>query len=71
MLITTDDTKDSDVAILKLQSPLNFGPFVAPACLPPSSNFDPENDGNRIATVSGWGLIKDSKAIQGCLKKWI
>ena len=53
------------MAILKLQSPLNFGPFVAPACLPPSSNFNPKNYGNRIATVSGWGLIKDSKATQG------
>ena len=53
------------MAILKLQSPLNFGPFVAPACLPPSSTFNPENHGNRIATVSGWGLIEDSKATQG------
>ena len=53
------------MAILKLQSPLNFGTFVAPACLPPSSTFNPENHGNRIATVSGWGLIEDSKATQG------
>ena len=55
---------DSDVAILELQSPLNFGPYVAPACLPPSSTFNPENDGNRIATASGWGLIIESKATQ-------
>ena len=60
---------DSDVAIIKLSSPLNFNSDVRPACLPPNQSFYPENDGKNNAVASGWGILKDSKSIillKGC-----
>ena len=50
---------DSDIAILKLSSPLTFNDHVKPACLPPNEDFYPENEGNVRGVVSGWGLLKD------------
>ena len=56
-------TKDSDVAILKLSTPLTFNAHVRPACLPPNEDFYPENvEGNVTGIVSGWGLLKDSNS---------
>ena len=54
------DTTDSDIAILKLSSPLTFNAHVRPACLPPNQDFYPENvEGNVKAVISGWGALKD------------
>ena len=54
--IFTDLNNDSDLAILKLSSPLTFNAHVGPACLPPSQDFYPENDEENInGIVSGWG----------------
>ena len=54
--IFTDLNNDSDLAILKLSSPLTFNAHVGPACLPPSQDFHPENDEKNInGIVSGWG----------------
>ena len=47
---------DSDIAILKLSSQLDFDSYVGPACLPPR-DFHPENFGSIDSIVSGWGLI--------------
>ena len=56
----TDDIHDSDLAILKLYSPLTFNAHVGPACLPPSQDFYPENvEENIKGVVGGWGLLKD------------
>ena len=56
------DTKDSDLAILKLENPLKFSAHIRPACLP-DANFYPENDeDNVMGIVSGWGLVKDSNS---------
>merc|ERR1712179_95558 len=53
-------TKDSDLAILKLSSPLTFNAHVRPACLPPNEDFYPENVIENVkGVVSGWGLLKD------------
>ena len=52
----SDFNHDSDLAILKLSSPLTFNAHVGPACLPPSQDFYPENDEENInGVVSGWG----------------
>ena len=51
---------DSDIAILKLSSPLTFNAHVRPACLPPNQDFSPENvEGNVKGVISGWGDLKD------------
>ena len=51
---------DSDVAILKLSSPLMYNAHVGPACLPPNQAFYPEDNGENNAYISGWGLLQDS-----------
>ena len=57
------DTTDSDIAILKLSSPLTFNAHVRPACLPPNEDFYPENVIENVKGVaSGWGLLKDSNS---------
>jgi len=53
-------TGDSDLAIIRLSSPLTFNAHVRPACLPPYPDFYPENvEENVKGIVSGWGLLKD------------
>ena len=59
----TDVNLDSDLAILKLSSPLTLNDHVGPACLPPNQDFYPENEGKNDAVTSGWGLNKDSKSL--------
>ena len=56
-------TVDSDLAIIKLSSPLTFNAHVRPACLPPNEDFYPENvEGNVTGIASGWGFLKDSNS---------
>ena len=50
-----DETSNNDIVILKLSSPLSLNDNVQPACLPPSTNWTPENNSNNQCFVSGWG----------------
>jgi len=52
-----DQTKQNDIIILKLKSPLSLNSKVQSACLP-SANWAPENDINNKCFVSGWGALK-------------
>ena len=51
---------ESDIAIVKLMSHLNFYDRVQPACLP-----DPfhTHDGDSIAVASGWGTTNPSTVV--------
>ncbi|XP_015793396.1 coagulation factor XI-like [Tetranychus urticae] len=45
-----------DIALLRLESPLNFTDFVSPICLPPPEYVTKDNSYKGIkATVVGWG----------------
>ena len=53
-----EDTLDNDIAILKLEKPLEFNKNIQPACLP-SDDFEPEV--GSTCFVSGWGTKKEGK----------
>ncbi|XP_074521113.1 coagulation factor VII [Halichoeres trimaculatus] len=51
-----DSSKDSDIVLMRLQSPVSLGPHVVPVCLPArNSTFSRTLAGVRLSTVSGWG----------------
>ncbi|KAM4802507.1 plasma kallikrein [Urocitellus parryii] len=55
-----------DIALIKLQEPLNYTEFQKPVCLPS------KNDANTIYTncwVTGWGFDKEKGKIQNILQK--
>ena len=62
-----DQTKQNDIIILKLKSPLSLNSKVQSACLP-SANWAPENDINNKCFVSGWGTLKHGKLLKYYLK---
>ena len=50
-------TFENDLALLELESPINFDAHIVPICMP-----DDDTDyTNRMATVTGWGRLKYSK----------
>ncbi|XP_041935670.1 coagulation factor VII isoform X1 [Alosa sapidissima] len=54
-------TKDNDLALLRLKSPITLGNFIIPVCLPPShGTFSRTLAGIRMSIVSGWGRLAQS-----------
>lgn len=52
---------DSDIALLRLFSPVKFGPHALPICLPPANGtFTRTLGAIRMSTVSGWGRLSQS-----------
>lgn len=47
-------TFENDIALLELESPVQFDQHIVPICLPD----DNEDFVGRMATVSGWGRLK-------------
>lgn len=52
-------TFENDLALLELESPIQFDAHIVPICMP-DDNTDYTN---RMATVTGWGRLKYSKYI--------
>lgn len=46
----------NDIALIKVERPMEWTPYVWPACLS-SKNFEPEG---RNGTVAGWGSMTDT-----------
>nr|XP_055070930.1 transmembrane protease serine 3 [Misgurnus anguillicaudatus]XP_055070931.1 transmembrane protease serine 3 [Misgurnus anguillicaudatus] len=47
---------DYDIALLKLEQPLDFNGFVEPICLP---NFGEQFEDGKMCWISGWGATED------------
>jgi len=52
------DTFDNDIALLKLTSPIQWGPGVSPVCLP---SPDYEFQGGYQCIITGWGVASKSR----------
>ena len=70
--VYNDDTKENDIIILKLKTPLSFNSKIDAASLP-TKYWAPEetnvkkyvaNDVNNNCFVSGWGALKHSKLLK-------
>ena len=51
-------TFENDLAILELESPVEFKPYIVPICLPSTSEGDFTG---KKAEVTGWGKLSHSK----------
>ena len=47
-------TFENDIALLELESPVQFDTHIVPICMPK----DEEDFTGRMATVTGWGRLK-------------
>ena len=63
------NTLENDVALLRLQTPVNFTAYsnIRPICL--SSTFNPAS--GSAVTISGWGRTQGGKPIVGKIERWI
>lgn len=50
-------TFENDLALLELESPVQFDTHIVPICMPD----DNEDFTGQMATVTGWGRLKYSK----------
>ncbi|XP_014284190.1 CLIP domain-containing serine protease HP8 isoform X2 [Halyomorpha halys] len=50
------DSMENDIALIQLQTPIEFSDTVQPICLPPFS-ISSKNWTNKVTEVAGWGLI--------------
>ncbi|PSN57575.1 Suppressor of tumorigenicity 14 protein [Blattella germanica] len=59
-------TFNNDIAVLELETPVEFGPTIRPACLPGDVY---KNYTGRIAVVTGWGRTEERKPTSSSLRK--
>jgi secreted trypsin-like serine protease len=55
----TDISHDHDIALIKLESSIEFSQFIQPICLLPPNNSETFSHGN----VTAWGKIDDSETL--------
>uniref|UniRef100_A0A8C4VGJ3 Peptidase S1 domain-containing protein n=1 Tax=Gopherus evgoodei TaxID=1825980 RepID=A0A8C4VGJ3_9SAUR len=62
------DSKNNDVALMKLQTPLSFTDTVAPVCLPnPGMMFQPDQQ----CWISGWGAEYEGDVLNAVMVRLI
>ncbi|KAL0204454.1 hypothetical protein M9458_002472, partial [Cirrhinus mrigala] len=65
-----NSSTDSDIALLRLLSPVKLDPFAIPVCLPPvNGTFGRTIGAVRMSTVSGWGHLAQSGPPSPVLQK--
>lgn len=62
-------TYDNDIAILKLDRPVQFGPKVQPGCLPSINVID--NYAGAMTIIAGWGRLGEGKKTSPLLRSLI
>lgn len=59
-------TFENDIALLELESPVNYDQHIVPICMP-----DDEDDfTGRMAVVTGWGRLKYGKRARSSGGRW-
>ncbi|XP_022257487.1 serine proteinase stubble-like, partial [Limulus polyphemus] len=58
-------TYENDLALVKLEEPVEFRPHIAPICLPP----DDDNLIGRNATITGWGRLSEGGVLPSMLQE--
>lgn len=61
-------TYDNDIAVIRLDRPIDFGPKLQPACLP-ASQFE-EYDG-QLTVIAGWGRTGEKQPVAKSLRSVI
>lgn len=59
---------DNDIAIIKLEKPIQFGPKIQPACLP-STQF--EDYAGELTLIAGWGRTAEKDSVSKSLRSVI
>uniref|UniRef100_A0A8C0H4T2 Coagulation factor VII n=1 Tax=Chelonoidis abingdonii TaxID=106734 RepID=A0A8C0H4T2_CHEAB len=62
-------TTDHDIALLRLEAPVNFSDYVVPICLPEKQFATSELSSIRFSTVSGWGRLIEGGATAAVLMR--
>ncbi|CAG9573374.1 unnamed protein product [Danaus chrysippus] len=58
-------TFENDLALLELDSPVQFAPHIVPICMPP----DDADYTGRVATVTGWGRLRYGGGVPAVLQE--
>lgn len=64
-----EGSTNNDVALIKLNRRILYGPNLQPACLPTgpmedhnrAANIDKENGNRRVGFVAGWGRLREDQ----------
>ncbi|XP_073505017.1 serine protease 27-like isoform X2 [Phyllobates terribilis] len=58
----TDQGSSGDIALVKLESPVNYTPTILPICLPANTVNLPEG---MLCWATGWGYVRDNVPLTG------